>query len=86
MGKSAFIHTRIDEETKTRVEQTLKILDISMSQAIRLFLRKIVLEKRIPFDIKIPNDVTLKTHELAKAGKELHKFDNLKDLFEALDI
>jgi len=86
MAKLAKIHMRIDEETKTRSEHHLRILGISLSEAIRMFLRKIVLEKGIPFDIKIPNEVTLKTHELAKAGKELHKFDNLEDLFEALEI
>ncbi len=82
----AYINMRIDDETKTRAESNLKVLGLSLSEAIRVFLRKIILEKGMPFDIKIPNEITLKTHELAKAGKELHKFDSLEDLFEALEI
>lgn len=86
MGKLAQIHTRIDEETKTRAESILKICGLSPSEAIRIFFRKIILEKGMPFDIRIPNEVTLKTHELAKEGKELHKFGNLEEMFEALEI
>ncbi|MHC4790094.1 MAG: type II toxin-antitoxin system RelB/DinJ family antitoxin [Planctomycetota bacterium] len=82
----ANINMRIDGETKTRAESILKFCGILPSQAIRAFYRKIILVNGIPFDIKIPNEITLKTHELAKNGKELHKFDNLKDLFEALEI
>jgi DNA-damage-inducible protein J len=86
MRKTEQIHIRIDKETKTRAESILKICGISIPEAIRMFLRKIILEKRIPFDIRIPNEITLKTHKLTKEGKELHKFDNLEDLFEALEI
>jgi len=86
MGKSATIHTRIDERTKKKAQNILKILNIPMSEAISMFLRQIILHKGIPFEIKIPNEVTLKAHELAKNGKEIHKFDNLEDLFEALEI
>lgn len=86
MRKSATIHTRIDEITKKKAQNILKILNIPMSEAISMFFRQIILHKGIPFEIKIPNEVTLKAHELAKEGKEIHKFDNLEDLFEALEI
>jgi len=86
MENSTMIHTRIDAETKIRAQNILKVCGLSLSEAVRVFFRKIVLEKGMPFDIKIPNDITLKAHELAKRGKELHKFDNVKDLFEALEI
>jgi len=86
MANSTQLHVRIDEETKNRAEGILKICGLSPSEAVRAFFRKIILENGIPFDIKIPNEITLKTHELAKAGKELHKFDNVEELFEALEI
>ena len=86
MGKLATINARIDEETKKRAESVLKVCGLTPSEAIRIFFRKIVLVRGIPFDINIPNELTVKTHELAKAGKELHKFENLEDLFKALEI
>ena len=86
MGKLATINARIDEETKKRAEGVLKVCGLTPSEAIRIFFRKIVLVRGIPFDINIPNELTVKTHELAKAGKELHKFENLEDLFKALEI
>jgi len=86
MNKSATINARIDEQTKKKAQSILKILNIPMSEAISMFLRQIILHKGIPFEIKIPNEVTLKAHELAKEGKEIHKYENLEDLFEALEI
>jgi len=86
MNKTATINARIDEQTKIKAQNILKILNIPMSEAISMFFRQIILQKGIPFEIKIPNEVTLKAHKLAKEGKEIHKYDSLEDLFEALEI
>jgi len=85
MGKSATIHTRIDEKTKTKTQKILKILNISMSEAISMFFRQIVLHKGIPFEIKIPNDVTLTTIEKLEAGEDTHEVSTVDELFQELD-
>jgi DNA-damage-inducible protein J len=41
------------------------------SEAIRLFLKQIKLRNGIPFDIHIPNDVTLKTFSDTDKNKNL---------------
>jgi DNA-damage-inducible protein J len=85
MPKTAIIQTRIDENTKTQVQSILAALDISMSQAISMFLRQIVIHRGIPFELKIPNALTARTLDKADAGKELHRASNVDELFRELD-
>ena len=47
------ICVRIDEELKQRTETVLNELGLSMSAAITVFMKKIVREQRIPFDLSI---------------------------------
>jgi len=84
MVKSATINTRIDEKTKTQAQNILRILNIPMSEAISMFFKQIVLHRGIPFEIKIPNDVTVETFEKTDAGKELHKVSGIEELAKEL--
>jgi len=85
MGKSATINTRIDEKTKKQAQSILRILNISMSEAISMFFKQIVLHKGIPFEVKIPNDITLAAIEKLEAGEDTHEFSNVDELFQELD-
>ena len=49
--------TRIDPKIKEQAEKVLEQLGISMATAMEMYLRQIVLQKRIPFEIALPNDV-----------------------------
>lgn len=85
MANSTTIQARVDVDTKKKAKGILDALDISMSEAITMFLRQIIFHRGIPFDLKIPNDVTLETHEKAKAGKELHKVSSMEQLVAELN-
>jgi DNA-damage-inducible protein J len=56
-----------------------------MSEAISMYLSQIALHNGIPFEIKIPNEVTAKTFKDAEAGKNVHKVDSVDELFKELD-
>ncbi len=86
MGKSATINMRIDEKTKVKAQGILKVLDIPLSEAISMFLRQVVLHRGIPFDVKIPNELTAKTLRDSEEGKGLHKVSGTEELFEELCI
>jgi len=58
---------RVDQDNYTRAKEILKYLGLSYSQAINIFNNMIVSTKGIPFEIKIPNNVTLQAMEEAKA-------------------
>ena len=61
------------------------MLDISMSEAIKLFLRQVALQRGIPFEIKIPNDLTDRILRESEQGIDLHRVSSVDQLFEELD-
>ena len=85
MAKTATIQTRVDPVVKNNAQLILKKLNISMSEAISMYLSQITLHNGIPFEIKIPNEVTAKTLKDAENGKNVHKVDSVDELFKELD-
>jgi len=51
---TAVIQVRVDEILKTQASQIYTDLGIDLSTAIRMFLKRTVLEKGIPFPMKLP--------------------------------
>lgn len=47
------INFRIDETTKKQLEEICSELGITMSTAFNIFAKKVIREKRIPFDVSI---------------------------------
>jgi len=86
MAKTAVISTRIDPELKHNAEQIFRELGLTTSQAIALFYKQVDLQRGLPFSVKIPNEVTKKALEDAKARRNLESFDSIDDLYEDLGI
>jgi DNA-damage-inducible protein J len=59
MARTSNIFARVEPEIKEQAEKVLNELGIPMSNAIGLFLRQIVLQRGIPFDIKLPQNKPL---------------------------
>ncbi len=85
MVKTATIQTRVDPAVKKDAQIILKKLHISMSEAISMYLSQITLHKGIPFEIKLPNELTAKTLKDSENGSTLHKVDSVDALFQELD-
>ncbi len=85
MSNSATIQVRVDEPTKKQAKNILNALHLSMSEAICLFLRQVVLHRGIPFEIKIPNELTEKVLRESEEGVDLHTASTVDKLFEELD-
>ena len=85
MSKTAIIQTRIDPEIKNQAQNILNKLNLSMSEAISLFLTQVTLNQGIPFDIKIPNKLTADTLAKSDKGEELHEVSSVDELFKELD-
>ncbi len=85
MAKTTTIQARINPKIKTQAQKILNSLHISMSEAISIYLTQIALHKGIPFEIKVPNELTLKTIKKAANGKGLHKVKGVDELFRELD-
>ncbi len=44
------------------------------------------MSRGIPFELKIPNEVTLETIIKSYNGEELHQVNNVEELFEELEL
>jgi len=86
MGKTTTVSVRMEPSLKRAAEEILRRLDLPASQAVTLFYRQLVLQKGLPFDIKIPNVVTRKALEEAVNGHDLTSYSNIDELFEDLGI
>lgn len=85
MAKTSTIQTRVDPVIKNNAQIILKKLNISMSEAISMYLSQITLQNGIPFEIKIPNEVTAKALKDAENGKNVHNVDSVDKLFQELN-
>ena len=85
MSKTATIQTRINPEVKEKAQVIFNKLNLTMSEAISLFLTQVTLHRGIPFEIKIPNELTLKTLKDIEKGKDLTEASSVEELFEDLN-
>ncbi len=85
MNKTATIQARIDPSVKEKAQKILKKLNISMSEAISIFLTQVSLQKGIPFEVKIPNKLTAETLRKSMKGEERNRVSSVEELFEELN-
>ena len=85
MARTATIQARIDPEIKMKAQQIFNALNISMSEAISMYLTQVALHKGIPFEVKIPNELTASTLQKSEEGKELNEVGSVDELFQDLE-
>ncbi len=84
MHKVAMINTRIEPRLKSRAETILHKVGLTSAEAVRLFYMQVCLHKGLPFEVKIPNEETIKAmHDADK--RKTHKAKSVDDLFKNLD-
>ncbi len=54
MARTSNIYVRVEPDIKSEAESILKELGIPMSNAVAMFLRQVILQRGIPFEMKIP--------------------------------
>ncbi|MCH8930201.1 MAG: type II toxin-antitoxin system RelB/DinJ family antitoxin [Proteobacteria bacterium] len=64
-----YVRARIDTATKERAADALEAMGLSVSDAIRLLMLRIADERRLPFEIKVPNVTTRNAIAELEAGK-----------------
>jgi len=55
MAADTIVRSRIDRVTKERAATALEAMGLTISDAIRLLLLRVADEKRLPFEVKVPN-------------------------------
>lgn len=73
MAKSANLYARIEPDVKEQAETILNALGIPASNAITMFYKQIILQKGLPFEVKLPEhplDISRMTAEQIHAELE----------------
>lgn len=86
MPKSAVISARIDPDLKQNAEEIFDELGLSTAQAITIFLKQVELQHGLPFEVRIPNQVTSRALRDARSRQNLQDFNTLDDLIDDLAI
>lgn len=74
-AKTANLYVRIEPDVKEQAESILSALGIPASNAINMFYKQIILNRGLPFDVKIPTVKPINVVELTEAelNAELEK-------------
>ena len=87
MATTTMVHIRVDEALKAQAAETLAVMGLSLSDAVRVFLTRVVAEQGLPFALKAPNAETRAALAEAEAMVKTRgaRFTDAKALFDALD-
>lgn len=55
MATTTMVHVRLDETLKEQASETLASMGLTVSDAIRVFLARVVADQELPFALKAPN-------------------------------
>jgi len=55
MATTTMVHVRVDEQVKAQATETLAAMGLTVSDAVRVFLMRVVAEQQMPFPLKVPN-------------------------------
>ncbi|ENO77405.1 RelB/DinJ family addiction module antitoxin [Thauera sp. 27] len=81
------LHIRVDDDTKTQATEALAAMGLSMSDAVRIFLKRVVNDQAFPLELKVPNAETRAAMEEARAMMKARqaRFESTDALFDALE-
>jgi DNA-damage-inducible protein J len=87
MAATTMVHIRLDENVKAQATETLAAMGLSVSDAVRVFLMRVVAEKQLPFALKVPNAETHAAMQEADAIVRTRRarFTKSADLFNDLE-
>lgn len=54
MAKTSNLYAHIEPDVKEQAENILSVLGIPVSNAINMFYKQIILQRGIPFEVKLP--------------------------------
>ncbi len=84
---TTMVHIRLDEQVKVQATETLAAMGLSVSDAVRVFLMRVIADKQMPFAIKAPNFETrtamIEADTIARTRRA--RFGSGAELFDDLE-
>lgn len=86
-AQTSMLHIRVDDETKAQATEALAAIGMSVSEAVRLFLRRVAVEQAFPLELKVPNAETRAAMEESRAmmATRRARFQTAEALFDDLE-
>lgn len=87
MAHSTMLHVRVDSEIKTQASEALAAMGLSVSDAVRILLKRVVNDQAFPLELKVPNAQTRAAMDEARAMMTARaaRFDSVDALINDLD-
>ena len=81
------LHIRVDDDTKARASEALGALGLSVSDAVRILMHRIIADQAFPLELKVPNRATLDAMAEAEdlIRERRARFDNAEALIADLE-
>ena len=87
MSTTTMVHVRINEQLKDQATETLASMGLSISDAVRVFLTRVVADQQLPFALKVPNTQTRvamnEANEIVQSRRM--RFDTATELMNDLE-
>lgn len=86
-ARTSMLHVRIDDDTKEQATAALGAMGLSVSDAVRILLKRIVADQAFPLELKVPNAETRAAMAEADAIVAANKarFEQSADLMADLE-
>lgn len=87
MAHTTMLHVRVDDEIKLQASEALAAMGLSVSDAVRIFLKRVVNDQAFPLELKVPNAETRVAMEEARAIMQAGtaRFDSAEALIDDLE-
>lgn len=85
--QTSMLHIRVDDDIKEQATVALTSMGLSMSDAVRLFLRRVVIDQAFPLELKVPNEQTIAAMQESRAmmAKRRARFASADELLAHLE-
>jgi DNA-damage-inducible protein J len=85
MTANAVVRARIDERVKEEAAAILETMGLTVSDAVRMMLVRVVAEKALPFDPLVPSAETIEAMKAARRG-DVVTVGDADDLIDDLNV
>lgn len=87
MTHSTMLHVRVDEDTKAQATEALAAMGLSVSDAVRILLKRVASDQAFPLELKVPNAQTREAMAEARsmAKNRAARFESVEALIDGIE-
>jgi DNA-damage-inducible protein J len=87
MARTSMLHVRVDDDVKAQATEALAAMGLSVSDAVRILLKRVVNDQAFPLELKVPNAQTRAAIAESRSmmATRRARFETAQALFDDLD-